>query len=329
MPKAFFVLNPVTGLFPPHVHRRWFENHFRQMGWDYVVYETTGKEDLAKIVRHQIDNSIDLIVASGGDGTISGVASGMVNSRVPLGILPTGTANLFSRDIGIPIDHDRALKLLTGKHSLLELDLMISMNRAFVMNMSVGLSAKTIHHTEREQKRRFGLFAYMWNGAANLFGYHQETFNLVIDGTQRKVKASEIMVANSSLIGLRTLQQNKEIIPDDGKVEICVFRARTLVDWLVVIRNVIIRHSERNTRFRLFYASDYISIKTRKPLLIQGDGEILGTTPVEIKILPRALRIIVPLTSQPFINLTNPFNFVQNSIIQKSKIKNSKNTLKD
>jgi diacylglycerol kinase (ATP) len=229
-----------------------------------------------------------------------------------LGILPTGTANFFAHDLGIPADLDRALKLLTGEHVLLDLDLMQAMERSFVMNLSVGLSSKTILQTEREQKKRFGMLAYAWNLIAILIGLRTETFNLKVDGVHHKMRASEIMVVNSSLIGIRTLPQKINILPDDGKVEICIIRARSLLDWLAVLGNVLIGHSERNTRFRCLDASQNITIKSKRSLMVQGDGELLGKTPLEVKVLPRALRVIIPVPSEPFINLFNPFNYMQN-----------------
>jgi diacylglycerol kinase family enzyme len=262
-------------------------------------------------VRKQIDQGVDMVVASGGDGTVSAVASGMLNSAIPLGILPTGTGNVFARDIGIPVDFDHAIKLITGEHALLELDMMLAHERAFVMNLSLGLSANTILKTERGQKKVFGLLAYAWNAVVNFFGISLETFHLVIDGSPHKIRAAEIMVINSSLIGLRTLQQKTNVIPDDGKVEVCVFRARTVGDWLAALGHVLIGHRERNTLFKLYHARESISITTRRPMNVQGDGEFLGSTPLQIRVMPGAARIIVPNPTAQLVNLPHPFNRLQ------------------
>ena len=86
------------------------------------------------------------------------------------------------------------------------------------------------------------------------------------------------------------------------------------MDWLAVLGNVLIGHSERNARFRCLDASQNITIKSNRSLIVQGDGELLGKTPLEVKVLPRALRVVIPIPNEPFINLFNPFNYIQNPL---------------
>ena len=296
MPTAFLVLNPVSGTVAADLRRQKFEQHFENAGWCYKTYTTTGKEDLPAVVQHSLSEGVDLIIVSGGDGTISGVATGMLGSSVPLGILPSGTGNMFARDLAIPFDTDRALELITNpEHCMRQIDLMLADGRAMVLNLSAGLSADIILHTERTQKSRYGFFAYVGSTIANLFGLRLQTFLMEADGKLYKFRASELMIANSSLIGLRHLPlQGTSIQPDDGRVDICIIRARTLLDWLGVLANLITFHPERNARLRCIPARSTVKIRSGRPLLIQGDGELLGKTPVEVIIRPNALNIIVP-----------------------------------
>lgn len=296
MPKVFMVLNPVSGNMSPETRRQKFEQHFARLGWNHEVYLTTGSENLPAIIRQAVENGADLVIASGGDGTISAAATGMLNSNVPLGILPSGTGNMFARDIAIPFDPDRALELITGEHDLLEADLMVACGRALVLNLSVGLSAQTVLLTERDKKKRYGIFAYVGSVFANLLGLRLHTFTLVIDGQTLKFRASELMLTNSSLIGLRYFPlQGITVQPDDGKIDIFFIRARTLLNWLGVLGNVITLHPERNRRFVHLFAQKSIKITSSHTLLVQGDGEMLGQTPVDVEILPKRLQIIIPV----------------------------------
>ena len=77
-------------------------------GWSYEVYETTGNEDLASLVKQAVAHSCQMIVVAGGDGTISAVADGLAPSRIPLGIIPVGTGNVLAQELGIPLDPDEA-----------------------------------------------------------------------------------------------------------------------------------------------------------------------------------------------------------------------------
>lgn len=292
--RALLILNPVSGLLSPTLRRRKFEQHFARCGWQFEIYETTGQEDLPALIRQKIAAGLDLLVTSGGDGTISAAATGLLGSEVPLGILPTGTGNMFARDLGIPFDLDRALELITGEHAIRRIDLMQTEGHALVMNLSIGFTAQTIRQTDRSLKRRLGIIAYVGAGAANLLGLRLQAFRLSLDGRPVRVRASELMVANSSLVGIRNLPPDIIIEPDDGFVQVCAIRARTLLDWLAVLGNIITRRPNRNPHIRCLTATRSIEIVTKRRMCVQGDGELLGETPVKITILPAALPIIVP-----------------------------------
>lgn len=294
MPKAFLVLNPVSGSGAPDLRQRKFEQHFSAAGWEYDIYITTGAEDLPDIVR-QAASKMDLVIASGGDGTISLTATGLLGSNIPMAILPSGTGNMFARDLGIPFDPDRALELMLGEHDLVNLDIMLAGQRALVMNLSVGLSAQTILHTEREKKQRYGFWAYVGTVFANLLGLRLQTFYLKVDGKLYKFRAGEIMLTNSSLIGLRYFPlRGITILPDDGIIDIFIIRARTVLNWLGVLANVITLHPERNARFKHLAAAKSIEINSNNPTQVQGDGEVLGNTPIEVQVKPKAISVLVP-----------------------------------
>ncbi len=294
MPKAFLVLNPVSGSGAPDLRRRKFEQHFSAAGWEYEIYTTTGTEDLPEIVRRAASH-VNLVIASGGDGTISLTASGLLGSHIPLAILPSGTGNMFARDLGIPFDPDRALELILGEHDLINLDIMLAGQRALVMNLSVGLSAQTILHTEREKKQRYGFWAYVGTVFANLLGLRLQNFYLKVDGRLYKFRASEIMLTNSSLIGLRYFPvRGITIQPDDGKIDIFIIRARTVLNWLGVLANVITFHPERNARFKHLTADKSVEINSNNPTQVQGDGEVLGNTPIEVQVKPEAITVFAP-----------------------------------
>lgn len=291
---ALLILNPVSGLVSPAIRRRKFEQHFARRGWQFEIYETTGKEDLPALIGERVEAGLDLLVTSGGDGTISAAATGLLGSQVPLGILPTGTGNMFARDLGIPFDLDQAMELITGEHAIRRIDLMQTQGRALVMNLSIGFTAQTIRQTDRALKQRLGMIAYVGVGAANLLGLRLQPFRIRVDGRSVRVRASELMVANSSLIGIRNLPPDIVIEPDDGFVQICTIRAKTALDWLAVLGNIIARRPERNPHVHCLTATRNIQIVTKRRMCVQGDGELLGETPVEIQILPAALPIIVP-----------------------------------
>ncbi len=297
----FLVLNPVSGFFvipglmDIHVIRRKFEQHFSKAGWQYEIYETTGKEDVAEVVRAALRQPCDLVVAAGGDGTVSEVATGLQGSDVPLAVLPAGTWNALARNLHIPLVVDDALRLMTGEHQLRLLDAMRVGRRLYLLNISVGVSSGMITTTSRTQKRKLGPVAYFKNVLSQLFGIEVRAFALTVDGVVHKTRASEVMVANSSLIGIGELPTRLNIQPDDGKVEVCSTRARTLLDWLLVAWNILIGHSITAPKLDHWPAEHNFTIDCRTPITVQGDGDAIGKTPINVEVIPRAVRIITPL----------------------------------
>jgi diacylglycerol kinase (ATP) len=294
MPRAFVVINPVSGIGDIRVFQTRLEQHFSQAGWDFTVYQTTGKENLKDIVRENIRQPYDMVVACGGDGTISQVASGLVGSGIPLGAIPLGTWNALARNMGIPIFTDEALRLLTGPHAEREIDGLEVNGNIYLINVSTGFSSSMIHSTRRVAKRRFGFLAYIWNLILQLVGLRRIGFHLVIDDRHRKVRAAELMVVNGGFIGLGELPTKFNIHPDDGVADVCIIKPRTIFGLLAVAWNILVRGKKRDPEFRYFSAHNSISIKTKKPRLVQGDGEEIGKTPVDIKVVQLAIKLIVP-----------------------------------
>jgi YegS/Rv2252/BmrU family lipid kinase len=291
---VFLVLNPVSGLTQPEVVRSRFETVFQAEGWMTRVYQTTGQESLADVVRQALADGAEMVVAAGGDGTISAVSSGMTYSNVPLGILPTGTWNALAHNLGIPILFEDALHLLITSQRRIKMDALEISGRDYLLNVGVGLSAAVIQNTQRQQKRKFGFLAYAWNLIAQMAGLRLRQFRLGLDGREVKVRASELMVVNSSILGLGELPTVLDIHPDDGRVEIIAICAPTVIALIGVALNFLIGRRKHIPGFLSFSATRTITIRARQRTVVQADGEIIGHTPLEINLRPGTVAVIVP-----------------------------------
>ena len=296
--RLFVVLNPVAGfgeLFHP---RRRIKSYCERHGWQYEVYETREDENLIAVVQKAIQQGYDIIVAAGGDGTVSAVAAGMIFSEVPLLILPVGTGNLLARDLGIPMDINRVLDLVDGKSSIQMLDAMKINDRHYVLNVGVGLSSLIIKSTDRQQKRRFGILAYIKTAVQSLFGLQPHSFRLVVDGKKFRLRASEVLIANGGLLGVQLPFEDVHVYPDDGRADMFVIKARTLLDYLELLYYIIRRKPRAAPKMFYIQAAEYIQIESGGPLPAQADGEVIGETPVSIQIVPGAVRVLIPLKGQ-------------------------------
>ena len=292
---AFVVLNPVAGIVNPVLLRRNIEKRFNDHGWQTRFHLTVVDEDLRAIVQQEISGGADLIVAAGGDGTIAEVAAGMVHSPVPLGIIPTGTWNAIARNLMIPFSTTRAVNLMTGRHNIKRLDLMAIGETVHAMNMGVGFSSTMIENTARADKRKLGSLAYFSQGFKQIFGLQQHRYTIEADGKRFRGRAAEIFVANYGVVGLNILEASLDIKPDDGKVDVLILRARTIFDLPGLFWQIFIRRKRRTPKYRQLSAAESLLIRTNPPAAVQADGELIGQTPVMVKVIPRCVKVIVPV----------------------------------
>lgn len=191
-------------------------------GITFEVHEPSHAEPLIGRIREAVDSGCDLVVAAGGDGTVSSVADALVGTETPLGIIPLGTANVLAGELGIPLDVDASCALLAGDHALTRIDAMEIDGKHYVTQVGVGLDAEMIRGTQGEHKRRFGRLAYLWTAATRLVGLQARRFTLMVDGQTSRPRASQVLVANSGTLGSRPFRWGLDIRPDDGQVDVCL-----------------------------------------------------------------------------------------------------------
>src|SRR4051794_6665834 len=201
--KVFVVLNPMAGNSTAEDIRQALDRHFAA-GSQHEIYETTGapEEHVVTIVRAALERGFDLVVAAGGDGTVSDVAEALIGVDVPMAIIPVGTANVFARELSLPLDLEGACALLAGAHTTTSIDAMKVGEQYFVLQIGIGIDALMIRDTERAAKRRFGRAAYLWTAITRLIGYQPLRFTIVVDGKRSRPRASQILIANGGVLGI-------------------------------------------------------------------------------------------------------------------------------
>jgi diacylglycerol kinase (ATP) len=244
-------------------------------------------------VRAADPGRFDLVAAAGGDGTVSAVASALVHTDVPLGIIPIGTGNILARDLGIPLNLDSAVELLCGPHHTRTLDAMQVGERFYLLSIGVGLSAIVFRDTTLEDKRRLGRLAYIFRGLQALLGFQPRRFALTIDGRRRRVRAAEVIVANSSTAGDPNIRWGSHVRMDDGVLDVCIVRARVPLDYFAIAWSLL-RGKKKDPRVRFLRARESIIVDASHPLPVEADGDLFGQTPLRISVVPAAVRVIVP-----------------------------------
>jgi YegS/Rv2252/BmrU family lipid kinase len=292
--RIFVVVNPEAGSYTADVVRATLDRYFPTGDPFCEIHETGKDERIAEVVRDARGRGFDLVIAAGGDGTVSGVANSLVGSEIPLGIVPLGTTNVLARELGIPVDMEGACRLLAGEHAVTAVDAMRVGDQSYFTQIGVGLDAMMIRDTTSERKRRFGKLAYIGAVLKHLFGFQPRRFRVAVDGSVSRPHASEVLVANCGILGQPPFRWGPDIRPDDGRLDVCIIRARTLIDYLVLAWHFLLglHRSAPNVRYRA--AERAVVLDARHSLPVQADGEIIGETPVEVAVLPRAVRVVVP-----------------------------------
>lgn len=296
--RAFVVLNPVAGRTTPDDVKNALDATLGQHGWKYDIYETKPDDDISAEIKRALGEGCDLIIAAGGDGTVSLVASSLVGHDVPLGILPAGSANVLALELGIPADIPQAAELLIGQHQLLDLDVMQTGDRYFVLQIGVGLDALMIKDTDRQSKRTLGRWAYMVTLVQKMFGFKGERFTLIADGKRMRPRAAQVLIANAGTLGAKPLTWGEHIAPNDGHLDLCVVKIRTLADYPRIIWQFLTGKRKQQSNIEYTRIEKQVTLTTDLPMPVQADGEIIGNTPIQVNVVPHGIKIVVPVDAE-------------------------------
>jgi diacylglycerol kinase (ATP) len=300
-PKTYVVLNPVAGVSEPGTVREQIESALQARDIPVEIYETTGQkdEDIRQLVRDAVKRGFRLFISAGGDGTLSSVIDGLVGTELPLVILPTGTWNALAQALDIPLQLDAAIELLFQDHRIQTIDAMQIGQYYYVLSISAGVGSRTMEDVKRQEKRKLGRFADLRTALAHLLEFRSYQFEVKIDGKTTRFRASELMVANSGILGLKALQLDPGIRMDDGKLNVCGIYANTIAEYLRLAASMFKGDQKHNWNIFCVEALEEVEIRCREKLPVQGDGDLIGHLPITVKIRPKAIQIVTPIKATP------------------------------
>lgn len=293
--RVLVIMNPVSGRHDEAEARQTIEERLKREGIVYEVRETQHAGDALTWARAAADDGFDLVIVSGGDGTIMEAMSGLIKggSRIPLAQIPTGTANLLARALLIPTGLKEALETaLTGKAEQLDVGYLPDEDRYFALIAGTGYDARLIADASRELKNVLGFAAYVVTGFKNLFNLRPVRIELEVDGEQRQLRAHTVMVINIGQIGDDLIQIGPNIHPHDGKLDLMIISAASIRGALRILYQILTRQFTGNTGLT-YMSAERVMIRAQPPLPTQIDGEELGATPLYAEAVPNGALLIV------------------------------------
>lgn len=298
--KGMLIYNPVAGQYDLSRELDEVIEFLTDHGWQAVVRQTHGGGDATTFAREAVAGGYDVVVAVGGDGTLGEVANGLALTGVPMGVLPVGTGNVWAHMLDVPVwTPMEPSALLEAARILVEgqdhvIDLGKAQNRYFVLWSGIGFDADIAKGVEphREIRRNLGNLTYYVALLALGLGLRGTRATIVIDGKAMRQRIIMVLVTNVQLYG-GTVRLAPQAQLDDGLLDVYVFKGDNMIDALAHIAMITLGRQSQNPDLEIFRARE-VSVRASKPLAVQFDGDPAGLSPVTIKVVPRALHVIVP-----------------------------------
>ena len=308
MRKALLLYNPLSG--------RRSERRLQKIESALTILRSTGAEvsgsptqsgpDATAQARRAVVSGCDTVFACGGDGTIHDILQGLVGTEVALGIIPMGTANALAHDLGLPLRPEKAARaalsaeqrrIAVGKVEYRDFG-GNQLTRYFTVAVGVGADAYLFYKLDPAAKRRFGMISYYGKATWIWLTHRMEEFSVELDGVaSNSADVTELLAARiRNFSGVL-----REFVPDASlernDLRLSLFRTRSKLAYLSY---VVCRMLGMNGNIRGIECCQADSVICDVPrsstarVFVEADGEILGTLPVKISIVPDALTLLVP-----------------------------------
>jgi len=266
------------------------------------LQETTGPGEATEIAKRATTDGRQLVIACGGDGTINEVVNGLANSknghRVPLALLPAGTANVLAKELELSWDIPKAAEQLArGEVREIALGLATPLEqpekaRYFLSVAGAGPDGRITYAVDLELKARFGILAYWWQGAREVINYKFHHFRVTGEGQSREV--SLVIVGRTKHYG-GPFKITTEADLFEDQFEFLGLTTQSGLKYLSYLPTLWLGDLRKEEGV-YFWKSDRLVCEAidNNPIYAQVDGEPLTRLPVEFRIVPRALRLLVP-----------------------------------
>lgn len=263
---------------------------FKAGGLAVTVEPFSALPELARdIVR--LRESADCIIVCGGDGTVSSAAMAVMESGLPMGILPMGTANDLARTLGLPMDIMQAVDLIVGGYER-RIDVGSVNGHAFFNVASIGLSTKLAEGLKPEIKRRWGRLGYAVAASQVLYKARPFTAWIREKGQTVKVRTFQIAIGNGRHYGGGNVVEASAAI-DDGHLDLYSLEMGNVWKLALMLRSFRSGTHGAWNEVRTARCEQF-DVTTKLPQPINTDGEIVTATPATFRVHPEAIAVYAP-----------------------------------
>jgi YegS/Rv2252/BmrU family lipid kinase len=260
------------------------------LGFELFEESTEKPQELANIIRSYRDR-VDLVIIGGGDGTLNAAIEGLVDTQLPLGILPLGTANDLARTLQIPQSIPQACQVIATGHSQ-RIDLGKVNHKHFFNVASLGLSVQITRQLDKKAKRTWGVLAYAATAIQVIWKTRPFRAEIRMGEDSIRVKTVQIAVGNGRYYGGGMAVADDAAI-NDQRLDLYSLEYQHWWQILLLVP-AMWRGTHANwSGVRTLQGKEF-DIYTRKAHPINADGEIVTYTPAKFRLIPKAMEVFVP-----------------------------------
>jgi diacylglycerol kinase (ATP) len=274
---------------------------FRNAGIETELMNTAAAGEATHLARRAVEESRQLVIVCGGDGTVNEVVNGLACSQVPLAVLPAGTANVLAKELRLPWNLPRAAELLVhAQYRRIALGLAIPDQasgepRYFLSVAGAGADGALVSAVRPEFKRQAGILAYWQEGLRQLTHYDFPLFRTQMAGTATNIDASLVIVGRTKHYG-GPFKITTEADLMQPEFELAFVTTRSAWRYLAYLP-LIWAGKLRSARYVRFFKTNSLQCASNSAsqVQVQVDGEPAGRLPVEFRIVPDALTLAIPV----------------------------------
>lgn len=289
---AVMIANPTSGNYIQHAQE--VEETMvclRQSGWNVELRLTEAAGDARRLAREAVEQEADVVIAAGGDGTINEVIQELAGSETALGVLPLGTVNVWAREMDIPLESVGARQvLINGKTR--RVDLGRVNERYFLLMVGIGFDGEVTHAVEKKPLKRLGVLGYLLAGIRMRFRFDGFRAYLKLDEREVSTRALQIVIGNTQLYG-GAIKLTWQAKCDDGLLDVVIVQKGSILRQVKLVMDFLLHRNQGHQRVSYEHCES-LEVRTRRPIAMQIDGDPVGRTPATLRVVPHALKVIVP-----------------------------------
>ena len=288
--KLYFLFNPTSGKGRIREHLLEIVDIFTKAGYEVTVHPTQAQGDAQRLTEELADE-YDLIVCSGGDGTLDEVVTGLIrsDSLTPVGYIPAGSTNDFAQSLQIPSNMVKAAETVVNGRAF-PCDVGAFNDDTFIYVAAFGLFTDVSYQTNQRLKNIFGHAAYVMEGAKRLYDIPSYYLEVEVNGETIRDEFIYGMVSNSVSVGGVKNLMSQTVELDDGLFEVMLIRMPQNPLQLNEIMTNLVMPKSCDTPYIFICKTDHIEIRSEDAVPWTLDGEF-GGEHKEVQINNRCRRI--------------------------------------